>query len=104
VARDLAARDHRVIAIDVTRALASLASEASAGPRYVLADGAMLPFQAATFDVAVAYNSLMDVDDMPAVVQEIGRVLAPGGDCASASPTPSWTRVASRRATRRRRS
>jgi SAM-dependent methyltransferase len=79
VARDLAARDHRVIAIDITQALASLASEANAGPRYVLADGAMLPFQAATFDVAVAYNSLMDVDDMPAVVQEIGRVLAPGG-------------------------
>src|SRR5262249_33624414 len=42
-------------------------------------DGTTLPFRAATFDLVVAYNSLMDVDDMPAVVEEIGRVLVPGG-------------------------
>jgi SAM-dependent methyltransferase len=79
VARDLAAQGHRVTGIDVTRALALLAAEAGAGPTYVLADGAALPFESATFDLVVAYNSLMDVDDMPAVVQEIGRVLVPGG-------------------------
>jgi len=79
VARDLAAQGHRVTGIDVTQALALLAAEAGAGPTYVLADGAALPFESATFDLVVAYNSLMDVDDMPAVVHEIGRVLAPGG-------------------------
>jgi len=79
VARDLAARGHRVTGVDVTHALARLAAEADAGPRYLLADGAALPFESGTFDLVVAYNSLMDVDDMPAVVQEIGRVLAPGG-------------------------
>jgi len=79
VARDLAARGHRVTAIDVTQPLARLAAEADAGPRYVLADGAALPFEPGTFDLVVAYNSLMDVDDMPAVVQEISRVLVPRG-------------------------
>ena len=79
VSRDLATRGHRVIGIDVTRALARLAAEADGGPTYVQADGAALPFEAAAFDLVVAYNSLMDVDDMPAVVHEIGRVLAPGG-------------------------
>src|SRR5262245_42556219 len=79
VARDLAARGHRVTGVDVTHALARLAAEADAGPRYVLADGAALPFESETFDLVVAYNSLMDVDDMPAVVREIGRVLAPSG-------------------------
>ena len=79
VARDLAARGHRVTGIDVTRALTRLAAESGGGPRYALADGAALPFATATFDLVVAYNSLMDVDDLPAVVQEIGRVLAPGG-------------------------
>jgi SAM-dependent methyltransferase len=79
VARDLAARGHRVTAVDVTHALARLAVEAGAGPAYVLGDGAALPFPAATFDLVVAYNSLMDVDDMPAVVREIGRVIDPGG-------------------------
>jgi SAM-dependent methyltransferase len=79
VARDLAARGHHVTGIDITRALVSLAAEADAGPRYLLADGAALPFESATFDLVVAYNSLMDVDDMPAVVREIGRALAPNG-------------------------
>jgi SAM-dependent methyltransferase len=44
----------------------------------VLADGASLPFPAASFDLVVAYNSLMDVSDMPAVVAEAARVLRPG--------------------------
>ena len=79
VARDLAARGHRVIGIDVTRTLVSLAAETGAGPRYLLADGAKLPFEAATFDLVVAYNSLMDVDDMPAGGQEMSRVLIPNG-------------------------
>jgi SAM-dependent methyltransferase len=34
---------------------------------------------AGSFDVVIAYNSLMDVDDMPGVVREAGRVLEPGG-------------------------
>jgi SAM-dependent methyltransferase len=79
VARDLAARGHRVTGVDITRALARLAAEAGAGPRYLVGDGAALPFRAAAFDLVVAYNSLMDVDDMRAAVQEIGRVLAPRG-------------------------
>jgi SAM-dependent methyltransferase len=31
------------------------------------------------FNLVVAYNSLMDVDDMPTVVREVARVLRPGG-------------------------
>jgi len=38
-----------------------------------------LPFPAAAFDLVVAYNSLMDVDDMQLAVAEASRVLAPGG-------------------------
>jgi SAM-dependent methyltransferase len=79
VSRDLAARGHRVTGVDITRALARLAAEAGAGPRYIVGDGAALPLRAAAFDLVVAYNSLMDVDDMPLVVREIGRTLAPGG-------------------------
>jgi SAM-dependent methyltransferase len=79
VARDLAARGHRVVAVDISPTLVVLAAEADAGSGYLLADGATLPFGTATFDLVVAYNSLMDVDDMPAVIKEIDRVLAPGG-------------------------
>jgi SAM-dependent methyltransferase len=79
VARDLAQRGHRVVAVDITRTLIGLAAAAGGGPRYVLADGATLPFAPEAFDLAVAYNSLMDVDDMPAVVRDLARVLTPDG-------------------------
>jgi SAM-dependent methyltransferase len=79
VSRDLAARGHRVTAVDITEALVRLAAGAASGPAYVVADGAELPLRAASVDLAVAYNSLMDVDDLSAVVRELGRIVAPGG-------------------------
>jgi SAM-dependent methyltransferase len=54
------------------------AKAADPAGRYLLADGAWLPFPDASFDLVVAYNSLMDVFDMPAVVAEAARVLRPG--------------------------
>ena len=55
------------------------AKEAGLGPRYLLADGAVLPLANESVDLVVAYNSLMDVDDMPGTVGEAARVLVPGG-------------------------
>jgi ubiquinone/menaquinone biosynthesis C-methylase UbiE len=43
------------------------------------ADAEALPFPDGAFDLVVAYNSLMDVADMPSAVGEAARVLAPGG-------------------------
>jgi SAM-dependent methyltransferase len=45
----------------------------------VVADAAKLPFAEGSFDCVVAYNALMDMDDMPATVLEAGRVLRTGG-------------------------
>jgi ubiquinone/menaquinone biosynthesis C-methylase UbiE len=44
-----------------------------------VADGGLLPFADETFDLAITYNSLMDVDDMPGSVAEAARVLRPEG-------------------------
>ena len=79
VARDLAARGHRVTGVDASPTLLRAATEAHADGRYVLADAAALPFEDASFDLVVAYNSLMDVQDMPAAVREAARVLKPSG-------------------------
>jgi SAM-dependent methyltransferase len=56
-----------------------LAWEADPDGEYVLADAADLPFDDGSFDLVIAFNSLMDVDDMPGAVGEAGRVLRPGG-------------------------
>ena len=41
-----------------------------------------------SFDLVVSYNSLIDVDDMPAAVTEAGRVLRPGGCFCACVPHP----------------
>lgn len=79
VARDLAARGHRVTAVDAAPTLLAAAEAADPGGRYLLADAADLPFADASFDLVVAYNSLMDVQDMPAAVREAARVLRSHG-------------------------
>jgi SAM-dependent methyltransferase len=79
VARDLAARGHEVTAVDAAPTLLAAAAAAHAGGRYLVADAADLPFEDASFDLVVAYNSLMDVEDMPAAVIEAARVLRPDG-------------------------
>lgn len=79
VTRDLKARGHRVVGVDVAPTLVRLAAEADPGGEYLQADAADLPFRDGSFDIAIAFNSLMDVDDMPAAVLEAARVLEPQG-------------------------
>jgi SAM-dependent methyltransferase len=78
VARDLAHRGHRMVAVDASPTLVGHAADADPDGRYLVADAAALPFRDGCFDAVVAYNSLMDVDDMPAAVAEAGRVLRAG--------------------------
>ena len=49
---------------------------------YRVADAECLPFADSSFDAVVTYNSLMDVEDMPAVVREASRVLTKDGSLA----------------------
>jgi ubiquinone/menaquinone biosynthesis C-methylase UbiE len=79
VARDLAARGHSVVGIDASPTLVRLAREADPGGEYVVGDAAALPFEDASFDLVVAYNSLMDVENMAGAVREAARVLEPRG-------------------------
>ncbi|MDU0294810.1 class I SAM-dependent methyltransferase [Saccharothrix longispora] len=79
VSRDLGGRGHRVTGVDASPTLLEAARQADPGGRYLLADAAGLPLPDGGFDLVVAYNVLMDVDDLPGTVAEIGRVLEPGG-------------------------
>jgi len=79
VTRDLARLGHRVVAVDPVAALIQLARETDADNDYLRCDSAALPFADGAFNLAVFYNSLMDVDDMEASLQEAARVLRPSG-------------------------
>lgn len=79
VARDLQRLGHDVFAVDAAPSLLRAADEADPLGHYCVADAARLPFPDRAFDLVVAYNSLMDMDDMPRAVQEAARVLRGGG-------------------------
>jgi SAM-dependent methyltransferase len=79
VTRDLAARGHEVVALDLSPSLLRHARASDPTGCYTVADGAALPFSDDAFDVVVAYNSLMDMIDMQAAVREVARVLVHRG-------------------------
>jgi SAM-dependent methyltransferase len=79
VSRGLAARGHRVVGLEPSETLRRAAAEADPDGEYVDGSAESLPFPDETFDLVVAYNSLMDVDEMRQAVREAARVLVPGG-------------------------
>jgi SAM-dependent methyltransferase len=70
---------YRVTAVDPVEQLVSAAGQAGAADAYRVAAAADLPFANCSFDLAVAYNVLMDVEDVPAALNEVSRVLRPSG-------------------------
>jgi SAM-dependent methyltransferase len=79
VSRELKACGYRVTGSDPVCELVNAAKEARSADDYVIASGADLPFADASFDLVMAYNVLMDVEDVPATLKEIRRVLRPAG-------------------------
>ena len=78
--RLLAGKGADLVAVDVSQVfIDAAASDGRDGVRYVVGDGACLPFNTATFDFVAAFMSLMDVGDPEACLLEVGRVLKPGG-------------------------
>ena len=78
--RLLAASGADVVALDLSEYfIESAAAESQRGIRFVLGDGAHLPFRSSTFDFATAFMSLMDVGKPERALQEVGRVLKPEG-------------------------
>lgn len=79
VARALADKADQVVALDSSRTLIREARAADVHSLYLVGDATRLPFQSKSFDTIVAYNSLMDLDDVAGGVAESARVLKPDG-------------------------
>jgi ubiquinone/menaquinone biosynthesis C-methylase UbiE len=78
LSRDLAVLGHRVIGVELSPTMLAAAREADPQGEYVEADVARLPFDDRAADLAVAFMSLMDMDDLAGALHEIARVLEPG--------------------------
>jgi SAM-dependent methyltransferase len=77
--RDLMARGYDVVGIDGSRTLAGLAVAQDPPVVVAVADAARLPLREGVAQLAVAFLSLQDIDDLEGAVAEAARVLRPGG-------------------------
>ncbi len=79
LSRDLAARGHRILGIDQSPKVITAARELSPELEFVEGDAADLPLEDESVDLAVAFMSLQDIDDMQGAVGETSRVLIANG-------------------------
>lgn len=76
----LAARGANIVALDIADTfVAAATASVDCGVRFVVADGATLPFADGSFDFVTAFMSLMDVGNPESTLREVGRVIKPGG-------------------------
>ena len=68
-----------VVGLDFSEAMLDHARRKAPGVAFIQGDVLALPFQDASFDVAVVGFGIRNVDDLEACVRELRRVLRPGG-------------------------
>lgn len=79
LSRDLAALGHQVVGIDISEAMVTAAHAADPMLPVAVGDAAALPLADDSVDLAVAFMSPQDVNDLAGAFQEAARVLRPGG-------------------------
>lgn len=81
IAFALEARGARVVGLDITPRMIELAraKQARPGAAFVVGDMGALPFAAARFDLVTTGYGLRNVPDLTVAIDEIARVLKPGG-------------------------
>ena len=77
--RMLSERGIRATGLDPTEPLIAEARRRDPAGDYRIGRAEALDFPDASFDLVVAYLSLIDVPDLPAAIAEMARVLRPGG-------------------------
>jgi demethylmenaquinone methyltransferase/2-methoxy-6-polyprenyl-1,4-benzoquinol methylase len=82
----VASRAGRVVGLDVTPRMIELARARAAGPRapvFLVGDMTALPFASASFDLVTTGYGLRNVPDLALALDEMLRVLRPGGQALS---------------------
>jgi demethylmenaquinone methyltransferase / 2-methoxy-6-polyprenyl-1,4-benzoquinol methylase len=83
IAFALAARGARVAGLDLTPRMIELARAKGDGPQFLVGDMLALPFPAASFDIVTTGYGLRNVPNLTTAIEEIHRVLKPGGQLLS---------------------
>jgi demethylmenaquinone methyltransferase/2-methoxy-6-polyprenyl-1,4-benzoquinol methylase len=82
IAFALAARGARVVGLDITLRMIQLARAKGAGS-FLVGDMLALPFPSGSFDIVTTGYGLRNVPNLAVAIEEIGRVLSPGGQMLS---------------------
>jgi SAM-dependent methyltransferase len=85
VGAELQRRGYDVIGVDASERMVELARERHPAE---VADATELPFEDGSFDLVLAYMSVMNFDDPESAIVEAARVLEPGGRFCSAIVHP----------------
>jgi demethylmenaquinone methyltransferase / 2-methoxy-6-polyprenyl-1,4-benzoquinol methylase len=94
IAFALAARGARVVGLDITFRMIELAKDKRArgkndeargfpSPSFLVGDMLALPFPSGSFDIVTTGYGLRNVPNLATAIEEIGRVLSPGGQVLS---------------------
>jgi demethylmenaquinone methyltransferase/2-methoxy-6-polyprenyl-1,4-benzoquinol methylase len=75
----VAAEGARTVALDLTHRMLQLARAKSRAASFITGDMTSLPFRSATFDLVTTGYGLRNVPDLNAAIDEIARVITPGG-------------------------
>lgn len=79
IAFALAARGAHTIGLDITHRMLQLAVSKSTSATFITGDMTSLPFTARSFDLITTGYGLRNVPDLDTAIDEIARVLKPGG-------------------------
>ena len=91
-----AAKGARVVGLDLTHRMLQLAAQKSRAAEFVTGDMTSMPFPSQAFDLVTAGYGLRNVPDLNLAIDEIARVLRPGGRLLSLDfnrPQPALVRA-----------
>ena len=79
IAFAVAARGAKAVGLDITHRMLELARAKSTAVTFLTGDMASLPFRSASFELVTTGYGLRNVPDLDTAIDEIARVLKPGG-------------------------
>lgn len=79
VAFAAAAKGAKAVGLDITHRMLQLASAKASAAQFITGDMASLPFASSSFDLVTTSYGLRNVPDLNTAIDEIARVLKPGG-------------------------